>query len=99
MMPQAMVQPSAQINKRRARARPATATLSGPVKVHAMISPNAPLETGSLGSSTRCEVFGGSVIGRRRSPRRVDARCASFFFNDTATTEIYTLSLHDALPI
>src|SRR4029450_14068302 len=27
------------------------------------------------------------------SPRRV------FFFNDTATTEIYTLSLHDALPI
>src|SRR5256885_9725970 len=22
-----------------------------------------------------------------------------FFFNDTATTEIYTLSLHDALPI
>src|SRR5258708_36155467 len=30
------------------------------------------------------------------------ARCRSllfFFFNDTATTEIYTLSLHDALPI
>src|SRR2546422_10292466 len=30
-------------------------------------------------------------------------RCCSlsffFFFNDTATTEIYTLSLHDALPI
>src|SRR2546426_12358551 len=26
--------------------------------------------------------------------------CGSFFFfNDTATTEIYTLSLHDALPI
>src|SRR2546427_6664436 len=25
--------------------------------------------------------------------------CMSFFFNDTATTEIYTLSLHDALPI
>src|SRR5258707_9305684 len=39
----------------------------------------------------------------------VASRCASgidaattrsfFFFNDTATTEIYTLSLHDALPI
>src|SRR5438874_10459524 len=34
-----------------------------------------------------------------------DFSCASFFFfiffffNDTATTEIYTLSLHDALPI
>src|SRR5258708_36321905 len=26
-------------------------------------------------------------------------RCSTFFFNDTATTEIYTLSLHDALPI
>src|SRR5258707_495339 len=26
-------------------------------------------------------------------------RSAIFFFNDTATTEIYTLSLHDALPI
>src|SRR3712207_9418406 len=25
--------------------------------------------------------------------------CGCFFFNDTATTEIYTLSLHDALPI
>src|SRR5256885_13149759 len=29
--------------------------------------------------------------------RRSHSRC--FFFNDTATTEIYTLSLHDALPI
>src|SRR2546427_5407063 len=27
------------------------------------------------------------------------AICFFFFFNDTATTEIYTLSLHDALPI
>ena len=26
-------------------------------------------------------------------------RRGGFFFNDTATTEIYTLSLHDALPI
>src|SRR5438876_4911589 len=35
----------------------------------------------------------------------LSVRCVStlclffFFFNDTATTEIYTLSLHDALPI
>src|SRR4029077_7691496 len=28
-----------------------------------------------------------------------DRRGLFFFFNDTATTEIYTLSLHDALPI
>src|SRR2546429_5110204 len=27
------------------------------------------------------------------------AQALFFFFNDTATTEIYTLSLHDALPI
>src|SRR5437763_6677565 len=27
------------------------------------------------------------------------ARAAGFFFNNTATPEIYTLSLHDALPI
>src|SRR6266446_2673257 len=33
-----------------------------------------------------------------RSPRRAE-RAFFFFFNDTATTEIYTLSLHDALPI
>src|SRR3712207_8283180 len=28
-----------------------------------------------------------------------DSCLCFFFFNDTATTEIYTLSLHDALPI
>ena len=28
-----------------------------------------------------------------------DGKVIFFFFNDTATTEIYTLSLHDALPI
>src|SRR3712207_7815278 len=32
----------------------------------------------------------------RRPPR---SALFHFFFNDTATTEIYTLSLHDALPI
>src|ERR1039458_9916124 len=39
---------------------------------------------------------------RRRRPvvRTPFLKCVScFFFNDTATTEIYTLSLHDALPI
>src|SRR6266536_3591223 len=38
--------------------------------------------------------------GKRTSPARAaKARLFFFFFNDTATTEIYTLSLHDALPI
>src|SRR6266404_4735744 len=36
--------------------------------------------------------------GRLASPDRAFASLV-FFFNDTATTEIYTLSLHDALPI
>src|SRR2546422_9485000 len=31
--------------------------------------------------------------------RRLPDPFLFFFFNDTATTEIYTLSLHDALPI
>src|SRR5256885_15662762 len=35
-----------------------------------------------------------ACLGRSLARRRV-----FFFFNDTATTEIYTLSLHDALPI
>src|SRR5690242_21959197 len=34
------------------------------------------------------------IAVRHMSPYRL-----FFFFNDTATTEIYTLSLHDALPI
>src|SRR2546426_8241187 len=32
-------------------------------------------------------------------PTACTLTCSFFFFNDTATTEIYTLSLHDALPI
>src|SRR4029434_7390000 len=50
-------------------------------------------------------------VSVRACSLRVQRRCAHvtlhmsahvfffFFFNDTATTEIYTLSLHDALPI
>src|SRR2546430_11117126 len=34
-----------------------------------------------------------------RTSIQADTVLSFFFFNDTATTEIYTLSLHDALPI
>src|SRR5476651_2885238 len=34
-----------------------------------------------------------------RSKNQIWDLSSLFFFNDTATTEIYTLSLHDALPI
>src|SRR3990167_7451339 len=43
-------------------------------------------------------------VTRDRKSTRLNSRPSQisyspFFFNDTATTEIYTLSLHDALPI
>src|SRR6266496_5205909 len=39
------------------------------------------------------------VARRRGSVSEAALDLFDFFFNDTATTEIYTLSLHDALPI
>src|ERR1039457_6853513 len=49
-------------------------------------------------SSPACVICAQPVV-RQRHVRRVLMRLCFFFFNDTATTEIYTLSLHDALPI
>src|SRR2546430_9283987 len=40
-----------------------------------------------------------SSIPMRMQVGRILAVISFLFFNDTATTEIYTLSLHDALPI
>src|SRR6516164_3515774 len=42
---------------------------------------------------------GTKLLGRRLMCLRRTYVFFFFFFNDTATTEIYTLSLHDALPI
>src|SRR5436853_7610833 len=39
------------------------------------------------------------MMSRSELRRAYDFTFFCFFFNDTATTEIYTLSLHDALPI
>src|SRR5215475_6528851 len=41
----------------------------------------------------------GGIDASRYRPPHPDDALHFFFFNDTATTEIYTLSLHDALPI
>src|SRR5215813_9112125 len=46
-----------------------------------------------------CIDLGHILMLHRVSSYLSKARSTSFFFNDTATTEIYTLSLHDALPI
>src|SRR6266511_3076664 len=45
--------------------------------------------------STTSFMFSARISGSVNPP----LSCFFFFFNDTATTEIYTLSLHDALPI
>src|SRR4028119_2326853 len=63
-------------------------------------SPSAPPpDSGTQPTRPRCRRSTGRP--RPRSARRRTPRCPFlfFFFNDTATTEIYTLSLHDALPI
>src|SRR3982751_2784500 len=45
-----------------------------------------------------CSASNAPIAARYRS-RHKTSSSSPFFFNDTATTEIYTLSLHDALPI
>src|SRR3970282_1258873 len=40
-----------------------------------------------------------AVFCLKKKKNTVSDLSCFFFFNDTATTEIYTLSLHDALPI
>src|SRR6266436_6371911 len=42
---------------------------------------------------------GGADAAIQAAYRCFEFFVGAFFFNDTATTEIYTLSLHDALPI
>src|SRR6185369_10721156 len=40
-----------------------------------------------------------NLVCRLLLEKKKNIKTFCFFFNDTATTEIYTLSLHDALPI
>src|ERR1039458_3426270 len=64
--------------------------------------PGAGRSQGSLGQCQgSCPVRppGPRAGNRARRSRKDDLNRPEFFFNDTATTEIYTLSLHDALPI
>src|SRR6267378_1670716 len=42
-------------------------------------------------------LYASCLVSKSEDPCCISRRI--FFFNDTATTEIYTLSLHDALPI
>src|SRR2546421_277509 len=58
-------------------------------------------EAKSAGSETILLSLPGARVGRGHvlTPATIRNPLPAFFFNDTATTEIYTLSLHDALPI
>src|SRR3954465_8306889 len=58
-------------------------------------APPAPRQTTHAPAGSRRE----GRCGHCRPPRLSVCASLFFFFNDTATTEIYTLSLHDALPI
>src|SRR3712207_4602734 len=61
----------------------------------------APRQTPMTGGSAAGAGEGPGVDRKSKSLNSSHAKIsyAGFFFNDTATTEIYTLSLHDALPI
>ena len=54
---------------------------------------------GMWGVTVWCSRWGGVNPGHLSRSISDAFVCFFFFFNDTATTEIYTLSLHDALPI
>src|SRR4026207_2416223 len=56
-------------------------------------------ETGAQRRPPHAWAGSGGEQGVRRLRERDAGVGLFFFFNDTATTEIYTLSLHDALPI
>src|SRR3712207_3804273 len=55
-----------------------------------------PLRRGADSGGAPCR---GDRKSTRLKPSHANILYAVFFFNDTATTEIYTLSQHDALPI
>src|SRR6202049_3472551 len=72
-------------------------------KTHSPTTHVAP-HTGTLALPRHSTTLDGSYVtssaaGVRLPSKPVPRSGSFFFFNDTATTEIYTLSLHDALPI
>ena len=71
-----------------ATARSEAAASAAALAVIAASPPRGPARRGAMDA--------GVLVGSGQS---MSCGGLFFFFNDTATTEIYTLSLHDALPI
>src|SRR3712207_2255405 len=72
--------------------------------LNAHTSTDAPTETKKIGTkkdrkSTRLNSSHANISYAVFCLKKTTTYLVCFFFNDTATTEIYTLSLHDALPI
>src|SRR3982750_3502383 len=62
-------------------------------------APAVRLECRQRAACAICWQFRAGVGKSDPGHKVMSTRVIFFFFNDTATTEIYTLSLHDALPI
>src|SRR4029079_8326028 len=67
-------------------------------RIGAVAPPSPEPRAAALSLALSCRAQSHSAYWMERVPRPPLWACR-FFFNDTATTEIYTLSLHDALPI
>src|SRR6185436_1096529 len=68
MIPQARLHPSAPISIARTSSRPASATLSEPVKVRTMIRPKRTSETRSIGSRMRFGEWRSVAVGKVHHP-------------------------------
>src|SRR3989304_4722801 len=66
---------------------------------HRTIRPSTTTHTVARGARPAACLGCSSAVGPSRAMLVHSYTFLFFFFNDTATTEIYTLSLHDALPI
>src|SRR2546430_2206357 len=67
--------------------------------VHARIGESARSEEHTSELQSQSNLVCRLLLEKKKTAPVTIHICLFFFFNDTATTEIYTLSLHDALPI
>src|SRR3990172_5246456 len=76
---------------------PYTTLFRSAVSIHACIAPSQPSLSGTATRRRNCSLRSEEHTSELQS--RLHLLFPLVFFNDTAPTEIYPLSLHDALPI